>query len=149
RKFGTVSPLDPQLFASVEECADALVNGTTLAKYTPLDVAQWLEDAATAASEHGARARAAARDRSAPELRRMLADVSIQAGTGAFFSRKFRSAVLWAVYERSGDRGALTEAVRAYRAAREAWAAMAEQAKSIYAADITYGPNANMRGHWL
>src|SRR5207247_7737196 len=30
-----------------------------------------------------------------------------------------------------------------------AWAAMAEQAKSIYAADITYGPNANMRGHWL
>jgi hypothetical protein len=43
----------------------------------------------------------------------------------------------------------LTEAVKAYRTARDAWAAMAEQAKAIYRADITYGPTPNMRGHWF
>jgi hypothetical protein len=43
----------------------------------------------------------------------------------------------------------LIEALKAYRAARQAWATMAEQAKGIYVADITYGPNANMRGHWI
>jgi hypothetical protein len=149
KKFGTVSALDPQLFASVEECADALVSGKAMAKYTPLDVAQWLEDLARAASEEHARALAASRDRQAPQLRRVLADVAIQSGTGRFFAHKLRSAVLWSLHERSGDRAALTEALKAYRAARQAWSAMAEQAKDIYAADITYGPNANMRGHWI
>jgi hypothetical protein len=149
RKFGTVSPLDPQLFASVQECADALVSGTPTAKYTPLDVAQWLEDLARTASDQRARALAVARDKQAPPLRRVLADVAIQAGTGLFFAHKFRSAVLWSLYERSADGTALSEAVKAYRAARQAWATMAEQAKDIYVADITYGPNANMRGHWI
>lgn len=149
KRFGTVSPLDPQLFASVEECADALAGGTPLAKYTPLDVAQWLEDLARAATEQQARALSAARDRQAPALRRVLADVAIQAGTGTFFAHKLRSAVLWSLYERSGYPAALTEALKAYRAARDAWAAMAQRAKDIYVADITYGPNANMRGHWF
>src|SRR5262249_16917957 len=51
--------------------------------------------------------------------------------------------------ERTGDRSALQEAVTAYRVAREAWASMAQMAKTIYEADVTYGPNANLRGHWL
>jgi hypothetical protein len=149
KKFGTVSALDPELFASVDQCADALVSAKPLAKYTPLDVAQWLEDLARTASDQSARALADARNRSAPELRRVLVDVALQAGTGTFFAHKFRSAVLWSLYERSGDRDALTEAIKEYRAARQAWAEMAERAKGVYAADVTYGPNANMRGHWL
>jgi len=146
--FGTVSAFDPQLFSSVEECAEALANGTMLAKYTPLDVAQWLEDMSAAASTSAAQTLARAADKNAPELRRLLADVAIQAGTGKFFAYKFRSAVLWSLYERSGDRTALEQAIKAYRTAREAWASMAEMAKKVYASDITYGLNANMRGHW-
>jgi len=57
--------------------------------------------------------------------------------------------VLWSLYESTGDRAALTEAVKAYRTARQAWVAMAEMAKTIYVPDITYGPNANLRGHWM
>src|SRR5262249_62211102 len=71
------------------------------------------------------------------------------AGTGRFFAYKLRSAVLWSLYERTSDPAALQEAVKAYRTARQAWASMAEMAKSVYAADITYGPNANLRGHWF
>lgn len=148
KTFGMVSPLDPQLFATVEECAEALVNERTLAKYTPLDVAQWLEDCAVAATDARAEALARAARKDAPELRRLSADVAIQAGTGKFFAHKFRSAVLWSIHERTGNRTALVEAVNAYRAARDAWAAMAQEAKTVYASDITYGPNANMRGHW-
>ncbi len=149
KKFGTVSAFDPQLFSSVEECAEALAGGKSLAKYTSLDVAQWLDDMSTAASENQAQALARAANKDAPELRRLIADVAIQAGTGRFFAYKLRSAVLWSLYERTGDRAALTEAVKAYRTARQAWASMAEKAKTVYASDITYGLNANMRGHWL
>jgi hypothetical protein len=79
----------------------------------------------------------------------MAADVSIQAGIGRFFAYKMRSGVLWHLYQTTGDRTALTEAVKAYRTAREAWASMSQEAKSVYASDITYGRNANMRGHWF
>ncbi|MGH9693480.1 MAG: hypothetical protein ACRD5Z_05020, partial [Bryobacteraceae bacterium] len=119
------------------------------AKYTPLDVAQWLEDMSAAAIQNQARAIARAPKKDAPELRRMAADIAIQAGIGRFFAYKFRSGVLWSLYQSTGDRTALTEALKAYRTAREAWASMAEPAKKVYAADITYGRNANMRGHWF
>ena len=148
RVFGNVSAFDPQLFSTANECAQALVGGSGLAKYTPLDVAQWLEDASTAASQNQNRALAEAPDKNAPELRRMIADIAIQAGIGKFFAYKFRSAVLWSLYQRTGNRTALAEAVTAYRTARQAWAYMAAAARNIYAADITYGLNANMRGHW-
>ena len=78
-----------------------------------------------------------------------MTDVAIQAGTGRFFAYKLRSAVLWSLYRRTGDRKALEEALKAYRTARLAWAGMAGMAKVVYAPDITYGLNANMRGHWF
>ena len=147
--FGAVSSLDPQLFATIEECAEALVTEKTLAKYTPLDVAQWLEDWSVAASDNQAQVLARATDKNSPEVRRLVADVAIQAGIGKFFAYKFRSAVLWSLYQRTRDRDALTEAVKSYRTARDAWVAMAEQSKAIYRADITYGPTPDMRGHWF
>jgi hypothetical protein len=149
RKFGTVGAFDPQMFSSVEDCAEALVSGKSFAKYSPLDVAQWLEDMSEAASANQAQALAHAPRKDAPELRRLMADVAIQSGIGKFFAYKFRSAILWSLYERTGDRTALTEAVKAYRTARQAWASMAEMAKTVYLPDITYGLNANMRGHWF
>ena len=47
--FGNVSPFDPQLFQSADECGDNLITGRATGKYSPLEVAQWLEDIATAA----------------------------------------------------------------------------------------------------
>jgi hypothetical protein len=147
--FGTVSAFDPQLFSSAEECADALAHGQSLAKYTSLDVAQWLDDASTEAVRQQQMAIARAAEKNAPEFRRVMADVEIQAGIGRFFAYKMRSAVLWSLYRRTGDRRALEEAVKAYRTARQAWAGMAGKAKAVYSPDITYGLNANMRGHWI
>jgi hypothetical protein len=147
--FGNVSAFDPQLFSTINACAGDLIEGRSSAKYTPLDVAQWLDDMSAAASRNQALAIARAPKKDAPELRRMVADIAIQAGIGKFFAYKFRCGVLWELYRRTDDRTALTEAVKAYRTAREAWAVMAETAKTVYATDITYGKNANMRGHWF
>jgi hypothetical protein len=148
--FGNVSAFDPQLFCTANECAAALVSdGAGFAKYTPLDVAQWLEDMSATAINTQAQGIASAHDKNSPELRRIAADIEIQAGTGKFFAYKLRSSVLWQLYQNTGDRRALTEALKAYHTARDAWASMAEDAKKIYADNLTYGPNANMRGHWL
>jgi len=148
KRFGTVSPFDPQLFARVDDFADDLLNGVASTKYSPLEVATWLESMADSADRCLRSARSKGPGTSV-EFRRLAEDVRIQSGLGIFFGAKLRSGVLWRLYEKSGDSSALTEALKAYRAARTAWANMAEAAKAIYAPDITYGPTAHMRGHWL
>jgi hypothetical protein len=154
--FGNVSPLDPQLFARVNDFAAELLKGErgagagagAGAKYSPVEVAQWLEDLADHAAAEIAEALTKGGARTL-ELRRVVADVRIQVGLGRFFSAKLRSATLYSIYEQSGDRKALEQAVKLYRYAREIWSQFAHDAGSVYVSDITYGPRPYQRGHWI
>jgi hypothetical protein len=42
----------------------------------------------------------------------------------------------------------LDEAIKAYRSARDAWAAVAEVTTGVYVKDLTYGESWWQRGHW-
>jgi hypothetical protein len=55
--------------------------------------------------------------------------------------------VLWSLYRRSEDATAATEAIRLYGAARDWWAGAA-QLGAVYGADLSYGPEPWLRGHW-
>jgi hypothetical protein len=124
--FGNTSPLDPQLFSRINDFADELLGGERSGKYSPVEVAQWLEELAAQSGGH-----------------------AIPAGVGRFFAAKFRAGVLYRIHERTSDRAALEAALAQYRKARDAWAAMAEGAKNAYPADITFGELPWLRGHWL
>ena len=39
KRFGTVSPLDPELFSTIEQHAAALLNNEATGKYSPIEVA--------------------------------------------------------------------------------------------------------------
>jgi hypothetical protein len=147
--FGNVSPLDPQLFSSSNEFVAELVSKKRSAKYSPLEIAQWLDDKANSAASHLSEAEAHATDKTSPEFRRAAIDLNIQTGIGRFFAAKFRSAILYAVYEQSGDRHALDEAIQQYNHAREIWRNFAENAKGAYLPDITFGTDPHQRGNWL
>jgi hypothetical protein len=146
--FATVSPLDPQLFSSVDEHAADLLAGNANPKYAPTEVAQWMEDFAEAADAAIAQARAKTAKARTALFRRIEADVLIQVGLGRFFAARLRSGVLYALFEQSGDEHAGALALDQYRLGREAWAAMAARAAAIYRSDITYGSIAMRRGHW-
>ena len=147
--FGNVSPLDPQLFIGINNFAGELLKGERSGKYTPVETAQWLENYAEKAAKHLTQAEAKAKGKTRPEFRRMAIDVSMQVELGRFFAAKFRSGVLYAIFEQSGDRIALEEALKAYRRARSFWAALADKAKNVYQADISVGDRTHLRGHWL
>ncbi len=149
KRFGTVSPLDPQLFARVDDYAETLIRGESIAKYSPVEVAQWLDDWAEAALRHLREAETRTVERNAPAFRRLAVDVTIQSGLGRFFAGKLRAAVLYAISDRTTDPTALEEALKAYRAARDTWAAMAAQAQAAYVRDVTFGLEGQLRGHWL
>ncbi|MGA1994250.1 MAG: hypothetical protein ABSH45_00600 [Bryobacteraceae bacterium] len=135
KTFGNTSPLDPQLFSRIDDFAGELLQGDRSGKYSPIEVAQWLEDLAGAAQP--------------VKTRRIDIDVAIQAGLGRFFAAKFRAGVLYAIYERTSDRAAIEAALQCYRAARAAWAGLANRAKGVYLPDITVGELPWLRGHWL
>jgi hypothetical protein len=146
--FGSVSPLDPQLFSGVDEYVGQLLSREPSGKYSPVQVARWIEDLADAARARLADAGRGAATRSRPEFLRAAVDIRVQIGTGRFFAAKFRSAALYAIFKACGSRRALEEALRLYRQARAHWAGFAEEARTVYVADITFGPLAHQRGHW-
>jgi hypothetical protein len=148
RCFATVSPLDPQTFSTVEEHAADRMAGSANAKYSPIEVAQWMEDFAAAASDAIAQARRRSTAHSSPAFRRMEADVLIQVGLGRFFAGKLRSSVLFSVLGQSEVQQAGLQALDQYRMAREAWSAMAVEAATIYRSDISYGRIPMRRGDW-
>jgi hypothetical protein len=149
RLFGTVSPLDPEFFLTVDEFAGELLNGGSSGKYSPARVAQQLEEAARQAMARLHEAKANVPDARDAGFRRLEIDVTIQAGLGRFFAAKFRAGVLYAIYQQTGYQPALAASLKAQHAARNAWAELADAAKDPYVHDITYGYDYFMHGHWL
>jgi hypothetical protein len=148
RVFGNVSPLDPQLFATINGFADELLRGDAGGKYSPIEVAQWLEDYAAQAARALAKAENLCTGKDRPEYRRLAIDVKLQTGLGAFFAAKFRAGVLYRIYEKTGDPEALRQCLNKYREARSAWAEIVAVSKPVYMPDITVGEHAQLRGHW-
>ena len=146
KRFGTVSPLDPEFFLSCDEFADELLKDDYSGKYPPTWVAARLEDYAKQSISALRRLRAG--DGSV-DFRRLKTDATIQAGLGNFFSAKFRAAVFYSVFLRAHDKQALEESLREYRAARIDWAGLANAVKDVYRDDVTYGPDYYQRGHWM
>lgn len=149
RIFGNVSPMDPQLFLRINDFAEELLKGERSGKYSPIEYAQWIEDFADAAARSLALAETRSKRKRKPEFRRMAADVAIAAGLGRFFGAKFRSGVLYAIFEQSGDRAALELALAKYRQARSFWVEFANAARDVYKPDVTVGELDVIRGHWL
>jgi hypothetical protein len=149
KRFGTVSPFDPQLFLTIDQTAEELLQGEWSGKYTQVEAAQWLEDLAEAAMKHLKDAQKRIGAANPVEFRRWVVDTTIQAGLGRFFAAKFRSGILWAMHDRTGDRTALEQALLQYRRARAAWVDLADCAKDVYMKNVSYGQEKFLSGHWL
>jgi hypothetical protein len=144
RRFGTVDPLDPEVFSSIVTYVGDLVAGTSDGRVSPIDVAAALERLATDAAASLARAE---HSLGSTEGRRMAADVRILSALGRFFAAKMRAAVAFEIHRRTDDAGSLADAARRAGLARDAWIEAVAHA-DVYAPDLTFGPQAWIRGHW-
>jgi hypothetical protein len=144
------SPLDPQLFAPIGQYAKELVTGSLSPRYSPLEVAQWLEGFAVISEKalDDARATAGVQAKSV-EFCRMEEDMLILNGLGMFYADLFRAGTLYSIYEQTGDASVGNLAVTHYKKARASWAAMAMRAKVVYTSDVSYGDIPQRRGHWM
>ena len=147
--FGTVSPLDPQLFSTIVEHAGDLLAGRANPKYSPIEVAQWLEDY-TAASSSGPGERSPAGY--VPYLSRVPAD-----RRGCAYSKWVGSLLCGQAAERGvvrnlyedrecgGRQACAGEIPGSTRVRGPAWRIARTRSTS---ADITYGNIPMRRGNW-
>ena len=147
-RAGAVSPLDTAMFCSGDDCAGEVLRGRRSARYSPLDVAAWLDELAGQAEQHLAAGQGAATRPGSAALRRVVVDVQAMVGLGRFFAGKLRAIVAHALFRDGGHRRALEVAVAAYEQARQAWQAVVTATGDAYRDDITYGQEPFMRGHW-
>lgn len=148
KTFCHVSPLDPGLFMNAAEYAAELTGQSRSGRYTPADVARWLDAFASAAGEQIRNARALVANAGAPAFRRLELDVRVQLGLGRFFAAKMRSAVAWSLYQTDKKQQNLLDALFYARAAREAWKEIVSATKGAYLEDITFGDPPHRRGSW-
>jgi len=149
RVFGNVSPLDPQLFYRINDYADDLLSGEVSGKYSPLEVAQWLDDYVEAARQSlSVGIQKVQGGEPSADFKRLVSDVLIQMGLGRFFAAKFRSAVLYRIFEKTGERHSLELSLDQYRKARDHWAEFANIARNVYMSDVTVGELPQLHGHW-
>ena len=144
------SPLDPQLFVSIDNYAQTLITNSIDPRYHPLEVAQWIDEMVTRSSSALTKAKQSAAGRmSSPAFRRAEEDILILNGLGRYFASLFRAALCYSLFQRTGDKHIAAEGLKFYSSALESWKAMSVQAKSVYVSDVSYGSIPVRRGNWM
>ena len=147
KNWGGVSPFDPTMFYNVNEYVRDALADTIGAKYTPLEVASWI-DGFVATGETALVEFRATADGSEAQVARTLIDLDVLVRLGRFFAGKFRAAVDYAVFEATGDRGAIESVVSRYEEAREAYSSILDVVDGVYQDDLKFGSEYSEHGHW-
>ena len=98
-----ISPLDPQLFTTIDQHAKRSVSEGKDARYNTSEVITWLETLVATSTKGLAAARTAAGSKArTPEFRRAEEDILILNGLGTYYANLFRAALAYSTYELTG-----------------------------------------------
>jgi len=147
-RFGMSTSCDPQLFMSPKELADKLIKKEIIDRYSPLTIANWLENFSNKAFQRLKKIKLEINKTKNNIFTRFYVDIVIQASIGKFFAYKFRSAVFWEFFLLSNNLRIGKKALMSYNKARNAWKIASDISRNIYLPDLTYGPQSWLRGRW-
>ena len=144
--WGTVSPFDPTTFYIINDWATDALAGRLNGRYTPIEVADWIDGFVDQATDHAVVLRDAGQ--SDPQIRRTVVDVEVLIRLGRFFAAKFRSAADYALYQQTGNRARLEAALVHNTTARDSWSEINLLTEGVYQANLMFGRNRNEHGSW-
>lgn len=146
-RFGNVPTFDSQIFANAREYVADLIGGNATRRYTPFDIADWMECSAEQAEIAIAQAKSKP-DSARAAVRGLLIDTTIVAALGRFFAAKFRASCWAELYLLAHQPEARARMIACLRQGRDAWRVAAKLGEDVYPADITFGPGPHLRGSW-
>ncbi|MBO9123813.1 MULTISPECIES: hypothetical protein [unclassified Rhizobium] len=146
-RFGNAPTFDPVLFANAREYAEALLSGKAMEKYSPLDVADWLDEMSAGCNAAADTASSAIGwDRA--ETQRIVSDVKILGAIAGYFAERFRAACWAELFIATKATSMISPLVKHATKAVEHWRQASSVSKGLYHDDITYGPQSWLRGSW-
>ncbi|CDN52030.1 hypothetical protein [Neorhizobium galegae] len=146
-RFGNAPTFDPTLFANAREYAELLLAGEPSHRFTPLDVADWLDEMANGCESEVLKANSASSFGSIA-VQRMLIDIRICAGLARFFAERFRAACWAELFVATKVTPLMDRVIDHARRSLMAWEKIADISRDLYADDLTYGPQSWLRGSW-
>ena len=146
-RFGCAPTFDSQLFANANEYVTAALEGRKEHRYTPFDVADWLDGLAIECEAELARARET-RSWTKPEVQRIMIDVAICGGIARFFAERQRAAVWAELFVVTKATQLITRILDHAQRSTQAWDRIADVSREVYHDDLTYGPQSWLRGSW-
>ncbi|TCR71404.1 hypothetical protein [Rhizobium sp. BK376] len=146
-RFGNAPTFDSALFANPREYAELLLIGKPSHRYTPLDVADWLETMAKGCEQAVLAAKGTAAF-AKPAVQRILADVEICGAIARFFAEKFRASCWAELFVATKVTRLLEPVLDHARRSVMAWETAANVSRDLYHDDLTFGPQSWLRGSW-
>jgi hypothetical protein len=136
-------------FASFDEEAENLIEGTETAKTRPPETSLWFARTAEEVLAHAAEAEKRIGDRRGKEFTSTVTDLRILANLALFHSRRIPAAVNYCLFKRTGNPRSLDDAIAGERSAVEAWRQLVAAAGDVYTDDLAMGARgAGLCGHW-
>ena len=140
---------DIQQFASFDEEAQNLIEGTETAKTRPNETSRWFAQAAADVLAQVNEAEKRIGTHRGKEFDSTVVDLKILANLALFHSRRIPAAVSYRLFERTKDVAALDQAIAHERSAIEPWRELVAAAGDVYADDLAMGARvASLCGHW-
>jgi hypothetical protein len=148
-QYARSEPSDTQQFQSFDEAAQCILDGTELAKISPLETQRWFERAAADVLLLADQAEA---HRSGPvgkEFVSTVTDLHILAHLARYHAARIPAGIEYAIYLRNHDATALDAAIADEQRAAEAWRGVIVAAGDVYADDLAMGlASWDLSGHW-
>jgi hypothetical protein len=140
---------DIEQFASFDEEAKNLLEGSEAAKIRPQETSKWFAESSAEILSQIAEAENRIGSRRGKEFDSTVTDLKILAYLALYHSRRIPAAVSYRLFERIGDVKALDEAIAHERSATDAWRQLVAAAGDVYTDDLMMGVRgASLCGHW-
>ncbi|MBP1842828.1 hypothetical protein J2046_001082 [Rhizobium petrolearium] len=146
-RFGNAPTFDPALFANAREYIELLLNGKASHRYTPLDVADWLDEMAHGCESAVLKA-TGTKSFGNIAVQRMIVDIQICAGLARFFAERFRAACWAELFVATKVTTLMDRVIDHANRSLMAWEKIADTSRDLYMDDLTYGPQSWLRGSW-
>ncbi|MBW6425803.1 hypothetical protein KX729_30905 [Rhizobium sp. XQZ8] len=146
-RFGNAPTFDSALFVNAREYAGLLLADKPSHRYTPLDVADWLDEMADGCDSEVLKA-TGTKSFGSIDVQRMIVDIRICAGLARFFAERFRAACWAELFVATKVTPLMDRVIDHANRSLMAWQGIADVSRDVYMDDLTYGPQPWLRGSW-
>jgi hypothetical protein len=148
--YGSTEPSDHGLFYGIDEYAEDLIAGKLSGKYSPLQVADWLDDLAQETGDTLAAAEGAVKDKDGAEFLAMRLDLLMLCDFARYHAEKMRAAFALALWRAKKEGACLSDAVLLLDSAIGYWEALARKGRENYYHDLNFSSagSETRRGTW-